>query len=343
MLLEDAAITDGLPWGDDRRQLAIRYGWPTHWSRAWDAPGGLQPAPILGHEAGPSFWLMPSPALTEPWSDVTGIHWDPARERPPTRYAPPYATGFATVDRVQFARFVRSDTTLTIAAFDLSPDSIFATRPLDVRLAVTRDPGSVTVGPISATTPRGILQVRSLWRPAVLSLEALGVDTSWVARRRAMAAPDPGGLRSAISDLLLFAVPAPMPGSLDEALPLALTGPAVGQGKRVGLFWEMYARPDSTASIEIAVIPLNGRHRGELTYPVGRPSCPFGGEAPVKLRWLEDPVNRPDRVGRAVVLDLSPLSKGRYVISLQTSVGGRPMGCSSREVQVIEPTGNALK
>jgi hypothetical protein len=294
----------------------------------------MDPPPILGHEAGPSFWLIPAPAVVEPWADITQVRWDPARERPPARYAPPYATGFGSIDRVQFARFLRSDTTVSVAAFDMTGDTVFSTRPVDIRLVVTRDPTSVMVGPVSSTVLRGALSVRSLWRPAVLSLEALGVDTAWVARRRAMTAPDPGGLAPLLSDLLLMSVPAELPVSLDEALPLALGAPLVRKGHRVGLYWEMYEQPDSAATIEVAVTRLERDHKREPPYPVGRPSCPLGKETPVRLRWLEEPDSRPHRAGRAVVLDLRPLSKGRYAIALQMRVEGRSEGCSSREIEI---------
>ena len=106
------------------------------------------------------------------------------------------------------------------------------------------------------------------------------------------------------------------------------------KGHRVGLYWEMYDRPDSAAAIEIAVTRLKRDHHREPPYPVGRPSCPLGKETPVRLRWVEEPATRPQRAGRSVVLDLRTLSKGRYAIALQMSVAGHPEGCSSREVEI---------
>jgi hypothetical protein len=334
-LLHDAATPDGVSWGADRRNLVVRFGWPTHWSQSWESSGGLSPPPILGHEPGPSFWLFPDPTVAEPWSDVTEIRWDPGRERPPARYAPPYATGFASIDRVQFARFLRGDSTLSVAVFDLTPDSVFAAHPADVRLAVARDPATpVVVGAVSAATPRGALTVRSPWRPAVLSLEAVGMDTPWVARRRVLTAADPGGLPPIVSDLLLFATRGGLPGSLEATLGTALSAPVVRRRQRVGLYWEVYQESDSTASVEIAVTPMKPKKRGDTPYPVSRPWCPFAVQSPVRMRWLEEPTARPRGAARAVALDLRRLSPGRYLITLQVSEGGQARGCSSREVQV---------
>jgi len=106
------------------------------------------------------------------------VQWNPERERPPARYAPPYATGFSRIDDVQFARFRRGDTTLNVAAFDLTADSVLGDHPADTRLAVAQDPSTpIVVAPVSALGRSGALTLRSLWRPAVLSLEAVGVDT----------------------------------------------------------------------------------------------------------------------------------------------------------------------
>jgi hypothetical protein len=149
-----------------------------------------------------------------------------------------------------------------------------------------------------------------------------------------MAAPDPGGLPPDLSDILLFAPAEVLPGSLEAALPMALAAPVVQVGQRVGLYWEMYHEPDSTAAMEIAVTAMKVRSRGDAPYPVGRPWCPFPVESPVRLRWREEPDARPRSVARAMALDLRSLSRGRYVLTVQVRVAGRPRGCSSREVRV---------
>jgi hypothetical protein len=140
VLLRDAATPDGYRWGADREQLVIRYGWPIHWSRGVNRPGQADPPPVLGHEASPSFWFLPAPLFPEPWEDVTGMQWQPELTHPPARYAPSYATGFDDIERVQFARFQRGDSSLTIAVYDLSPDSVLGSHAADVRLALGKDP-----------------------------------------------------------------------------------------------------------------------------------------------------------------------------------------------------------
>jgi hypothetical protein len=137
-----------------------------------------------------------------------------------------------------------------------------------------------------------------------------------------------------VSDILLFAPGEVLPESLQAALPAALGAPVVQVGQRVGLYWEMYDEPDLTKPVEISVTVMKARWKGDVPYPIGRPWCPFPGESPVRLRWREEPGIRPRGAARAVALDLRSLSEGRYVVSIQVSVAGRPRGCSSRELRV---------
>jgi len=334
-LLEDTETTEGDVWGTDTRELVLRFGWPTHWTSAFEGLGSEFRVPIFGHEPDPSFWFLPTPAVPAPWDDPTEVGWDPARERPPARYAPPYAAEFDPIERVQFARFRRGDSTITLAAYDLSADSVMGIRPTDVRLAVSRDPATpAAVGSLATTRPRGFVRVSSGWRPAVVSLEVVGRDPSWIARRRAVAPPDPGGLPLDISDVLLFTPGNDLPGSLEAALASALATTVLRRSDRVGLYWELYEQPDSTVPLEIGVTAMKSSAKDDTPYPVGRPSCPFAAAAPVKLRWVEEPEVRRRGAGRSVALDLRSLSPGRYVIAVQFTVGGLPRGCSSREIRI---------
>jgi hypothetical protein len=333
LLLEDASNQYGLVWGKDLRELLIRFGWPTHWSRAFRRSGSLESERVVGHEPDPAYWLFPQPVLTEPWSDVTEVRWDPAMERPPARYSPPYATVLVPITGVQLARFRRSDTTLTVAALDLSADSGFAIGPIDVRLAATRDPATpVEVGRASLAGPFGVTTVRSKWRPAVLSLEVMKGDTGLLGRQRVMLPPDPAGLPPVLSDILLLTPTRDLPGSLEDAATAALRPAAVRKGQKVGLYWEMYEMPDST--MEIAVTVTKARSHDEEPYPVGRPLCPPRVTSLVTVRWQEAPESRPRGAARSIVLDLRRLSRGSYLVAIQISEAGRPRGCSSRELEI---------
>jgi hypothetical protein len=267
---------------------------------------------------------------------VTEIHWEPTVEQPPARYAPPYATGFVPIPRAQFARFRRGDSTLTLAAFDLTPAHGVSRGQVDVRLAVARDPAtSAVIGRVLSGGRLRVAAVLSAWRPTVVSLEALGVKTGLVARRRAMVAPDPAGLPPVLSDILLFAPNPVMPKSLDEAGATALRPAAVPVGQRVGLYWEVYSAPNPSDTTEVAVTVTKARSQRDALYPMGRPDCPPRVASPVTVQWQEEPGAAARGAARSIALDLRSLSRGRYVVAIQMSAAGRPRGCSSRELQIV--------
>jgi hypothetical protein len=335
LLLGDASNPYGLVWGKDLGELLIRFGWPSHWSRSFPRAGSLERPTVTSHEADPSFWFFPRPLFIDPWSDVTEVRWEPRMERPPARYAPPYATALVPLTGVQFARYRRGDTTLTVAALDLSADSGFASGPVDVRLAVARDPATpVAVGRVSLPGPFGVVAVQSVWRPAVLSLETMKADTGPIGRRRIMLPPDPAGLPPVLSDILLLSPKPELPGSLDDATGAALRPAQVRVGGRVGLYWEMYELPDSV--MEIAITVTEARSKREEPYSAGRPECPSRIASLVTVRWQESPESRPGGAARSIVLDLRRLSGGRYLVAIQLSQTGQPRGCSSRELQIVK-------
>jgi hypothetical protein len=337
LFLEHAANPYGVFWSDDMRELLLRFGWPTHWARSFRRSVSLEPPPVVGHEADPSFWLFPRPFYTEPWSDVTAVRWEPTMDQPPARYAPSYANGLVPITGIQFARFRRGDTTLTLAALDLRSDSAFAEGPLDVRLAVARDPATpVEVGRAPPAGPHRVVSVRSRWRPRVLSLEAMKADTGWIGLRRVMVPPDPAGLAPDVSDILLVAPTGELPKSLGEAAAAALRPAVVRAGHRVGLYWEMYGTPGLADTVQVAITVTKARSKHEEPYPLGRPECPPQVVSLVTVRWQEEPGAAPRRAARSIALDLRQLSRGRYVVAIHISEAGRSRGCSSRELQIVE-------
>jgi hypothetical protein len=168
----------------------------------------------------------------------------------------------------------------------------------------------------------------------VLSLEAIKADTGPIGWRRVMLPPDPAGLPPVLSDILLVAPAGELPRSLGEAAAAALHTVQVRMGQRVGLYWEMYEVPDSV--VELAVTVTKARSKHEAPYPAGRPQCPPRAASLVTVSWQEAPESRPSGAARSIVLDLRQLSRGRYLVAIQISHAGRPRGCSSRELEIVE-------
>jgi hypothetical protein len=330
-MLRDATSPHDLSWGDDLVQLVVRYGWPTWWTRPFGRPGTVEAPAAMGHEPSPSFWFFADPSTPpdtldgESWQDP---RWDTMRERPASRYAPPYARAFGEIRRAQVSRFRRGGGFLTIAAFDLRPDSLFTGAEPKVALAVARDPRTPpVVGPALFPQSTGIIAVRSPWAPTIVSIEAREDKDLRAARLRVLAGRPAGWL----SDVLLFVPGEELPESLDGALPLALRGIEVPPGGNIGLFWETYGEPGGdSVDAEVKVVRGSG---GNTRHPaVGRAECATRGKAPVSVRWREATAPTGPRA-RAVTLDLSALDPGRYVVGVAiTGTGGS--ACASRDLEI---------
>jgi hypothetical protein len=326
-MLRNAASPHDLSWGDDLMQLVVRYGWPTWWTRPFGRPGSGEEPAAIGHEPGPSFWFFAEPSIPpdtldgEAWKEPA---WDVARERPASRYAPPYARSFGAIRQAQIARFRRPAGMLTIGAFDLRRDTLFTGAEPKVAFAVARDSRTPpVVGPALFPRSTGIIAVTAPWAPAVVSIEAREDAYHRAARLRALVdRPSPW-----LSDLLLVVAAEELPDSLDTALPLAVRGTDVVQGGRVGLFWETYGEPaNDSVDLEVKVVRATGR--GTAHPAVGRTECAPDGKAAVAVRWRDAATPR-GRRARAVTLDLAALEAGRYIVGVSVA-GARGSACTSR-------------
>jgi hypothetical protein len=337
-MLREASSPHDLAWGEDLLQLVVRYGWPTWWSRPFGRPGAVEAPAAIGHEPTPSFWFFADPSVPpdtldgEAWKEP---QWDPSRERPSARYAPPYARAFGEIRQAQVARFRRAGGFLTIAAFDLRRDTLFARGEPKVALAVARDPRTPpVVGPALFPRSTGIIAVRSSWAPAIVSIEAKEDGERRAARLRAVAGR-PGRW---LSDVLLFIPGEELPDSLDAALPLALRGIGVPHARQVGLFWETYGEPArDSVDVEVKVVRAGGRD--DVHPALGQARCAPEGKAPVAVRW-RDAASPAGPKPRAVTIDVSALDAGRYVVAVAMTPAdtgaGRPGGvaCASRGLEI---------
>src|SRR6266566_846646 len=175
----------GLLWGDDLREILMRYGSPTWWTR--DPPAYLlvQSDPkVTGHYPSGAVQFAPSAhALVDP-AGATPEDWnlDPPKTR--EQYAPAYATSFTYLEH-QEALFRRGDSCLVVAAPDLSGDTLFAQRAVSVALALAADEHTIVTARDSgsAAAPRAVVAAAPC-QPYLLSLEADAPHERHVARAR---------------------------------------------------------------------------------------------------------------------------------------------------------------
>ncbi len=329
LLLKDARSPYGL-WGDDERELIVRYGWPLAWER--DDGGGTRDPIAIGHEREPGYHFVPEAPLFDaltPGEEAEVLGLRSAREQ----YAPAYATTFTTLEP-SFTSFRRGDSTLVVSCYDVSEDTLFRDSSLVAALVLSRDERSAPILERRAGAgPRGVLVARAAWEPALLSLELREADRRVAARSRAPAAslaPPPGAIT--LSGILLFEPDDDLPADLDAALARVHVG-AVPRARPIGLYWEAYGlAPDEDVSTAVTVTPERTSWLRRVASAL-RLAPRVGG---VRVEWRETQHPEQGHAPRALVLDLKGLGRGRYRIEVTVSPSAAAPATTTREVEVVE-------
>lgn len=329
-LLEDARSPYGF-WGDDQRELVVRYGWPLVWER--DDGGGTRQAVAIGHEPEPSYHFFPDgPAFDAiaPAGDVAALDRKPARER----YAPAYAATFSLLP-ASFAAFRRGESTLVVGSYDVTEDTLFQDPGREVALVLAHDEWSPPViARRSGAERSGVLVAEAPWDPAWLSLELLARERHAAGRARTLVparAPSLGAVT--LSGILLFEPGDSLPADLSAALTRAHSG-GVRPGARIGLYWEAYGLA-SGEDVGTAVTVTAEREGWLRRVAAALRLGPRSGS--IRVEWREAAQVEQGRAARALVLDLSGLAAGRYRIAVTLSPQGRAPATVARGIAVIEP------
>ena len=333
-LLATALTPHRLPWGADAEELVLRYGLPIGWSRIAPPAFGIAEPEILGHDPSPSFHYGPRAALFADDATARDDGWRLEDVHGESRYAARAIRRIAAV-AAQLGRFRRGDSTLLVAAWTTSDDSL-ATPAVSL--------GAVDAGGRPHARAQDSLRTGhgSAMLPATVQLVGLDISdsaTGRLARSRTLFAPRHDSGTVSLSDILVYRPGAQEALPLEQALALAIPGDTVSVARPVGLYWEAYgadpARIDSAgAAVETSILVERvdhgffraARQRLGLADP----------DSPVRVRWSE---SRPPSDGitpHALSLDLSTLPAGRYRITV--GVAG-PAGTASteREVELREP------
>jgi hypothetical protein len=314
--------------GRDLREMVVRYGWSTAYSR--DRRIERDGTPIVsGHEPRPSYYLFPAdealaaPGSARPESWTLDPPLAPARYAPGVRLAPLAA---------QTAWFRRGDSTLVAAALRVPHDTLLAGAA--ATLALARDERTPAVR-AAATADRGarlVLTAAAPWRPALVGVELIAGDGA-AARRLRHGLPPADGAGLALSSLLLLDAADSLPSSLAEALPLMRTGVRARRGDRLGLFWEVYGlRPDAPA----VTVSLGTARAGGA--PLARRAAEAlrlrRAPAPVAVRWSARAEPTGGVAAAAIVLRLADLEPGRYRVTVAVRDAEGRGAAAEREIVV---------
>jgi hypothetical protein len=325
----------GLYWDDDLRDVMLRYGWPTWWTRDPPASPLASSDPfVTGHEPSPAFRFAPATRAVDDPGNARPDDWlfEPPSAR--ERYAPAYAKAFTYLEH-QRAMFRRGDSCVVVAAYDLSADTLFAARAVTTALALGADERTLATARDSAAAagPRA-LTATALCQPLVFSLEAVAARERHVTRARYGLALAPVGEHAAISDLLLFDPPDSLPTTLDAVVAHAHGSTRVSSDHRIGVFWELYGTDPASGAVAVSltVSPQGTSWLRRAVESVGLATRRRG----VRMEWQEMPEGAP-LAPRALALDLSGLSPGRYVIEVAVASTSGDELTAQKEIRIERP------
>ena len=318
-------------WGDDLAELLLRYGWP-RWFERVEPESQIDPSySIMGHDPQPSFAFFPDGRLLDSAYSAVPGDWDLHAARAASRYAPPYAVSIGPLHML-LSRFVRGDSTLVVAAYDASADTLLRAHDLRAALAVAPDERQRFVRWDSSAASTGALSVMVPRLDALVDVDVFDDSTHGAARaREALRRPTrSGGMQ--LSDILLFRPAGGMPETLAAVMPRAMPSAETTVRQPLGLYWELHGLRTTGTTLDVSLtverVGASWWQRTRRMLHLGR------GDTPIALHWRDAARLVDGVVGRSVTVDLSRLGGGTYRIRLQVQPAGEPAKVAERELVV---------
>jgi hypothetical protein len=335
-LLEDAPSAHEMGFDRDEEELLLRYSWPRAWSRSGGGIlGGV--AGVVGHEPSPALPYIPNSIVADNPTSSDSVHWRRGVAPIRARYSPAYATPLLRLPH-QAALFRRGDSALVALAYDVTGERAFDGAS-DVRAALvltTGDSASTTI--VRGEGTHGVMTATHRWGPVLMSAEVLSAGKRAGARARyGVRPPYEVGARVKLSDILLYRPYDAIPQSLEEALPHALPSLRVRRTERLGFFWESYGTRPTGEPLEVSLVVV----REDAPEPsrmqrLGRALRLWKEAAPVSVSLQDVSARGSTTTARAMAVDISTLTPGRYVVQLEVEVSGQYVVRAERTIEVIE-------
>lgn len=317
-IFENARSPFEMGWGEDLREVLVRYGWPVGWERIRRRNSGLgaiSRSGIIGHDPPGERCFAPAAAVLDEPTRVAPGEWSIEDDGARTSYAPRYAEAVFELDH-QLAVFRRAGEARVVAGWQVS-DSIPEGDPVEAALVIASGPTEPPRAARSRSTEsRGVLELQVPWTPSIVSVEALAPKAARAARARyGLPTSGAGTKRPVVSDLLLLDSPGELPVSLEEAVPRARGSTRVRSNERVGIYWELYPGTGRPHEVAIAVA-LKDERRG-FWRKLGSALNPAGDHTDsVALEWGESIPVGTFVYPRALEVSLPELPPGEYTLEL---------------------------
>lgn len=339
-LQDRSETTEDLPWGDDLREILLRFGAPTGWERIRHPHlMHTQALSLVSHYPDADLDLLPPAELLADEFDPMAGEWDESGRRARASYPLPRGGDrlrWLTPFDHQFALLHDADSALLVAAYSLPADSIESPDAVRAALTTTTRPGAPEAGGMArGEGVAAALTLRVPYAPQLVSLEALSEVDNRAARARRGITPRalvPGVL--AASDLLLLTLQGEVPAETRaEALPLARGSSRVAPGERFGVYWEMYSPavpwPDA---VEVS-LRLVQSEAGWLRR-LGRRVGIVAEVQPVRMTW-DEATRGSGTISRSLALQVPEDARpGAYSLELTLSAPGREPLTVSRNIEI---------
>jgi hypothetical protein len=185
---------------------------------------------------------------------------------------------------------------------------------------------------VQGSDPEGVLKIETSPGRYVSGLEVVDLDgrQAWRARQGVIQLPLTPGLVD-VSDLMILKAGAPLPETLDEALPNLRAGVRVSPGERFPVIWEVYGlRIQEPIRVTIGF----SRGRPGFLARVGDFLGIIEPEGNIDITFEESGPDSVQAVFRAIELELPDLDPGEYTLHLQLDLTGRTPVVTSRPIIV---------
>ncbi|MBA4070354.1 MAG: hypothetical protein C0497_00730 [Gemmatimonas sp.] len=336
-LYQDAPGAYQFGFDDDERELLLRFGWPRYWAKGPGDPraGGFS---IQSDEASPAYRYIPAgnvlsnPALSD------SAHW--RLHRPPVigRYAPPYARVLVALEHQQ-AMFRRGDSALLVMAYDVStvPGLVGAGHRRAAMVVTQGDQPRPRMTTREPASPRDTMSVTGPWGALLFSGEVWAPDSGIVARARyGVHPPYAVDTRVTVSDLLFYRPSGTPPGSVEEALALALPTERVRSSAPLGVYWETYGTNPDGEQIKLTVTVVREVEEGGFLRRKNQNLRLVRQATPVSVSVNDMTARGRTTSPRAVQLDIGTLKKGAYIVQLEIEVAGQYPLRADHRIEIIE-------
>jgi hypothetical protein len=345
MFVDDGPSVHTEGFDADERELLLRYGWPRAWSRetVYGQGSSRSRVMITGYEPTPAPPMLPVAATVENPAFSDSIGWR-GKGLPGVRarYSPEHARRLLPLTH-QAAIFRRGDSALVVMAYDVARDSALATAAaagtMSAALVLTKgEEADATVVKLDKPGTTGTITARTSWGPMLMSAEVAATSKTTLARARyGMRATDTPGARVAVSDLLFYEPYDGMPRTLEDVLPHARSSLVMQSDKPIGVYWETYNTAAGGEGLQVAITVApqekdgSWMRRGLSALRLARESQPVTfGITDVSARGAAF-------TPRAVVVDLSTLRPGNYLMQLEITAKDTPTVRAERPLTVRAP------